>query len=149
MLAGSSIDAIRHADTDQCGTNSSFVLRGILCGMPRKRSRNRPSDGGGSYSRSAAAPRPQAGARSLAGAIYHGTGALEAVAPDLAGDPKATLGEAVRRNPKLLPKPLDTALSQLWGYARLNEARHVKETEREDAGLVVGLAAVATYLTKK
>jgi hypothetical protein len=79
-------------------------------------------------------------------------GALEAVARDLTGDAKATLGEAIKRNPKLLPKPLDTALSQVWGYAS-NEARHVeegREPEREEAELVVGLAAVvATYLTKK
>lgn len=88
----------------------------------------------------------------LAGAIYHGMGALEAVARDLSGDAKATLGEVLKRNPKLLPKPLDTALSQVWGYAS-NEARHVeegREPEREEAELVVGLAAVvATYLTKK
>ena len=88
----------------------------------------------------------------LPGAIYHGMGALEAVARNLSGDTKATLGEVLKKNPDLLPKPLDTALSQVWGYAS-NEARHVKEgqePEREEAELVVGLAAVvATYLTKK
>ena len=87
-----------------------------------------------------------------AGAIYHAMGALEAVARDLAGDPKATLGEVVKRNPDLLPKPLDTALSQIWGYAS-NEARHVlegHEPNREEAELLVGLAAVmATYLIRK
>ncbi len=62
----------------------------------------------------------------LAGAIYHCMGALEAVARDLTGDAKATLGEVLKRNPKLLPRPLDTALSQVWGYAS-NEARHVEE----------------------
>ena len=35
----------------------------------------------------------------LAGAIYHGMGALEAVARDLTGDAKATLGEVLKRNP--------------------------------------------------
>ena len=93
--------------------------------------------------------RPEA---DLSGAIYHAMGALEAVARELAGDPKATLGEVVKRNPALLPKPLDTALAQLWGYAS-NEARHVqegREPSREEAELLVGLAAVmATYLTKK
>jgi hypothetical protein len=58
----------------------------------------------------------------------------------------------LKKNPDLLPKPLDTALSRVWGYAS-NEARHVKEgqeLEREEAELVVALAAVvATYLTKK
>ena len=80
-------------------------------------------------------------------------GALEAVARDLAGDPKATLGKVLKRNPDLLPKPLDTAVSQLWGYAS-TEARHVqegrREPNREEAELLVGLAAVmATYLTRK
>ena len=71
---------------------------------------------------------------------------------DLTGDSKATLGEAVKRYPGLLPKPLDTALSQIWGYAS-NEARHVqegRETSREEAELLVGLAAaLSTYLTRK
>src|SRR5574338_667404 len=88
----------------------------------------------------------------LPGAIYHAMAALEAVARNLSGDSKATLGEVLKRHPNLLPKPLDTALSQVWGYAS-NEARHVKEgrdPEREQAELVVGLAAVvATYLSKK
>ena len=72
--------------------------------------------------------------------------------PGGGGDPKATLGEVVKRNPDLLPKPLDTALSQLWDYAS-NGARHVqegREPAREEAELLVGLAAVlATYLTRK
>lgn len=88
----------------------------------------------------------------LPGAIYHGMGALEAIARDLTGDTKATLGEVLKRNPGLLPKPLDSALSQVWGFAS-NEARHVEEghePSREEAELIVGLAAVvATYLTKK
>lgn len=93
--------------------------------------------------------RPQA---DLPGAVYHAMGALECVARDLTGDAKATLGEAVKRNPGLLPKPLDTALSQIWGYAS-NEARHVEEgheINREEAELLVGLAAaLAGYLTRK
>lgn len=88
----------------------------------------------------------------LPGAIYHGMGALEAVARDLSGDTKATLGETLKRSPGLVPKPLDSALSLVWGYAS-NEARHVeegREPSREEAELIVGLAAVvATYLTKK
>jgi hypothetical protein len=54
--------------------------------------------------------RPQA---DLSGAAYHAMGALECVARDLTGDPKATLGEILKRHPDLLPKPLDTALSQV------------------------------------
>jgi hypothetical protein len=75
----------------------------------------------------------------LPGAVYHAMGALECVARDITGDAKATLGEVIKRNPGLLPKPLDNALSQIWGYAS-NEARHVQEgqeTNREEAELLV------------
>jgi hypothetical protein len=93
--------------------------------------------------------RPEA---DLPGAVYHAMGSLECVARDLTGDDKATLGEALKRYPGLLPKPLDTALSQIWGYAS-NEARHVqegREPNREEAELVVGLAAaLSTYLVRK
>jgi len=84
--------------------------------------------------------RPQA---DLPGAVYHAMGSLECVVRDLAGDSKATLGEALKKYPGLLPKPLDTALSQIWGYAS-NEARHVKEgreTNRQEAELLVKLTA--------
>jgi AbiJ N-terminal domain 4 len=77
----------------------------------------------------------------LPGAVYHAMGALECLARDVTGDPKATLGEVLKRNPGLLPKPLDVALSQVWGYAS-NEARHVEEGRepgRDEAELVVGL----------
>lgn len=88
----------------------------------------------------------------LRGAIMHGMGALECLARDVTGDPKATLGEILKRYPDLLPRPVDEALSKLWGYAS-NEARHVeegREPEREDAEMIVGLAAtMATYLTRK
>jgi len=88
----------------------------------------------------------------LPGAVYHAMGALECLARDVTGEPKATLGEVLKRNPGLLPKPLDTALQQVWGYAS-NEARHVsegREPGRDEAELVVGLcAAVSTYLTRR
>jgi AbiJ N-terminal domain 4 len=93
--------------------------------------------------------RPEA---DLPGAAYHAMGALECVARDLTDDPKATLGEILKRHPGLLPKPLDTALSQVWGYAS-NVARHVqegREISREEAELLVGLSAtVSTYLLRK
>jgi hypothetical protein len=93
--------------------------------------------------------RPEA---DLPGAAYHAMGSLECVARDLTGDPKATLGEILKRHPGLLPKPLDTALSQVWGYAS-SEARHVlegREISREEAELLVGLSAtVSTYLLRK
>jgi hypothetical protein len=93
--------------------------------------------------------RPEA---DLPGAIYHAMGAMECVARDVSGEPKATLGEILKKHQGLLPPPLDPALSQIWGYAS-NEARHVREgrnPSREEAELIVGLAAaLATYLTRK
>src|SRR5579862_2585690 len=87
----------------------------------------------------------------LPGAIYHAMGALECVARDLTSDPRATLGEILKRYVGLLPKPLDTALAQVWGYAS-NEARHVEEGRepgRDEAELVVGLsAAISGYLVR-
>lgn len=88
----------------------------------------------------------------MPGAVYHALGALECVARDLAGDSKATLGQVMKKHPDLLPKPLDEAVSKMWGYAS-NEARHVvegRETNREEAELLVGLSAVLSgYLTRK
>lgn len=93
--------------------------------------------------------RPEA---DTSGAVYHAMGALECVARDLSGEPKLTLGQILKRRPDLLPKPLDEALSQIWGYAS-NEARHVAEgraPNMDGAELIVGLAAnIATYLNKK
>ena len=60
-------------------------------------------------------------------------GALEAVARDLAGDAKLTLGEVLKRHPGLLPRPLDSALGQIWGYA-LNEVRHVEGVSAQPRG---------------
>ena len=68
----------------------------------------------------------------------------------LTGD-KGTLGEVLKHHQDLLPQPLGTAISKVWGYAS-NVARHVEEghePNREEAELVVGLAAaVAIYLTR-
>src|SRR5690606_5593927 len=53
----------------------------------------------------------------LTGALQHGMAALECVARDLVGEPNATLGDIIRRNPGLMPRPLDTAVEKLWGFA--------------------------------
>lgn len=88
----------------------------------------------------------------VSGAAYHAMGSLECVARDVTGDPKATLGQILKRYPALLPKPLDAALSQIWGYAS-EEARHVQEGReigREEAAFLVGLSAtISTYLSGK
>ena len=86
----------------------------------------------------------------VTGAIQHACAAMEATARDLTGDPKATLGQLVKRLD--LPKPLDTAAEKLWGYAS-NNARHGLEGQHVDtpeAELIVSVAcAVCTYLAKR
>jgi hypothetical protein len=88
----------------------------------------------------------------ITGAIQHAMAALECVARDVTGDQNATLGELIKQNPGLLPKPLDTGVEKIWGYAS-DQARHVREGKTPDireAELVVGLAgSLATYLVKK
>jgi hypothetical protein len=88
----------------------------------------------------------------LAGAITHAIAALECVMGDITGDPKATLGDFLKKYPDL-EGSLKKALEGLWGYANNEGARHGKEgvvPKREEAELVVGIAAsVVTYLGRK
>jgi hypothetical protein len=88
----------------------------------------------------------------LRGAVYHTMGSLECLARAITGDPRATLGEILKKHPDLLPGPLHEALSKVGGSA-LIEARHFNQDQkpkREEAELLVGLAAtVATYWSKK
>jgi hypothetical protein len=68
------------------------------------------------------------------------------------GDHRATLGEIIKRNPDLFPRPLDEAMAKLWGYAS-GAARHVREgnvPSHAEAELIVGTTAAAcTYLAAK
>lgn len=86
------------------------------------------------------------------GAVQHSMAALECVAKDVTGQSKATLGEILKKNNTLVPKPLDEAVHKLWGFAS-DKARHVREGEtldRHEAHLVVGLSAALTnYLIQK
>jgi AbiJ N-terminal domain 4 len=88
----------------------------------------------------------------LRGAVYHTMGSLECLARAITGDPRATLGEILKKHPDLLPRPLHEALSKVGGSA-LIEAHHFNQDQkpkREEAELLVGLAAtVATYWSKK
>lgn len=88
----------------------------------------------------------------LTGAIQHAMAALECITRDACGDPKATLGEIMKRYPTLMPSPLDEAISKIWGYAS-ETGRHLREgrePNREEAELIVGLSATcATYLVNK
>ena len=88
----------------------------------------------------------------VSGAIQHALASLECVARDFTGDDKATLGTLLKRHADIVPKPLDSALHMLWGYAS-EQGRHLKEgrapgyAEAELA--VVTAAAVARYLSHK
>jgi hypothetical protein len=88
----------------------------------------------------------------VTGAIHHAVAALECVAKEVAGEPKATLGQILARHGAIVPKPLDQAVEKIWGFAS-DRARHVREGQslaREEAHLVVGLAAVlVNYLAHK
>jgi len=85
----------------------------------------------------------------LTGAIHHAMAALECTARQVTGDPKGTLGEIIKRYPDLLPKPLDDAVTKMWGYSS-EVARHVREGRtplHEETQLVVEVAAAScSYL---
>ncbi len=88
----------------------------------------------------------------VTGAIQHAMAALECTAREAVGDPRATLGDVLRRHPNLFPKPLDDGISRLWGYAS-ETGRHLRQgrvPSRAEAELLVGVAASAcTYLATK
>ena len=88
----------------------------------------------------------------ITGAIQHAMAALECVARAATGDSKATLGEIMKRYRDLMPRPLDEAVTKLWGFASEN-ARHMNEGSAlafEEAELVVTtVASLCTYLAKK
>lgn len=88
----------------------------------------------------------------VTGAIQHAMAALESVTREATGDSKATLGEILKRNPGLVPPPLDEAMNKVWGYAS-DHARHGREDRVptwDEAQLTVGMAAsVVSYLIGK
>ncbi len=86
------------------------------------------------------------------GAIQHSIACLECVAREVTGNRKATLGELIKKNPNIIPKPLDTAIEKIWSFAS-EQGRHLREGEAPEyleAELVVQLsAAISTYLGKR
>lgn len=85
----------------------------------------------------------------ITGAVSHSMAAVECVAQDVLGT-SGTLGAVVAQLD--LPKPLDQAVSKLYGFAS-QHGRHVNEQSRpslEDAELLVQVScAVCSYLAKK
>ncbi len=88
----------------------------------------------------------------ITGAIQHSMAALECVAREVCGDPKATLGELLKKFKGLIPKPLDISIEKAWGFAS-EMGRHLREGREptfEEAELILGLcASVSVYLVKK
>ena len=84
------------------------------------------------------------------GAIQHAMAALECVARDVTGRPGKTLGALISELD--LPKPLDSALEKMWGYAS-EVGRHLREGRQpsfDEAELVVTIACgVSTYLSRR
>lgn len=88
----------------------------------------------------------------ITGAIQHSMAALECVAREVCDDPKATLGEILKRFQGIIPKPLDNSIEKAWGFAS-EMGRHLREGRVpifEEAELILGLcASVSVYLIKK
>ena len=78
--------------------------------------------------------------------------ALECTSREAAGDRQSTLGQIITRNRDLFPKPLDSALEKMWGYAS-ETWRHLKEgntPDRAEAELVVRVSAsLSAYLASR
>ena len=62
------------------------------------------------------------------GAVQHAVAAMECVARDVSGGSNSTLGKLINNNPNLLPRPLNTAVEKIWGYAS-DRGRHLREGE--------------------
>lgn len=53
----------------------------------------------------------------ITGAIQHSMAALECVAREISGQSRITLGQILKRNPELIPKPLNKSVEKAWGFA--------------------------------
>ena len=88
----------------------------------------------------------------VTGSIQHAMAALECVVRDVTGDPKSTLGDLMKLFPDAVPRPLDIAISKIWGFTS-ERGRHLRENDAPDiaeAELIVGLAGSLTaYMVKK
>jgi hypothetical protein len=93
--------------------------------------------------------KPQA---DITGAVQHSVACLECVSREITGDKKSTLGDIIKKNPGIVPAPLDKAIEKIWGYTS-EQGRHLREGQTpsfEEAELVVELtAAISIYLAKK
>jgi hypothetical protein len=88
----------------------------------------------------------------ITGAIQHSLACLECVCREATGNKKATLGELMSKAGNIVPKPLDQAISYIWGFTS-EQGRHLREGRNPgylEAELVVEVSvAISTYLSKK
>ena len=70
----------------------------------------------------------------------------------MTGDKKDTLGTLMNKHPEIVPPPLNTAISKIFGFAS-EQGRHLQEGREpayEEAELLVHLSAsLCSYLCKK
>ena len=87
----------------------------------------------------------------ITGAVQHGLAALECVCREITGS-NDTLGKLINDNSDLIPKPLDTAVVKMYGYAS-EQGRHLhegREPSYDEAFLLVHISAsLCTYLVNK
>lgn len=88
----------------------------------------------------------------ITGSVQHSVAALECLCREVTGNKKATLGQLIKDNPNIVPKPLDNVVNKIFGFAS-EHGRHLHEgtvPDYEEAELVVHLSAsLCTYLAKK
>jgi hypothetical protein len=95
--------------------------------------------------------RPEA---DITGAVQHSLASLECAIREVTGSTKGkeTLGPVLKKNPGLIPAPLDEVAEMIFGFGS-NHGRHLREGKEpsfEEAELVVGVsAALSTYLGRK
>lgn len=87
----------------------------------------------------------------ITGSVQHSMAALECLCREITGH-KSTLGKLIVDNPDIVPKPLNNAVKEIYGFAS-EKGRHLlegKDPAYEEAELVVYLSAtLCSYLAKK
>lgn len=88
----------------------------------------------------------------ITGSIQHSLASLECLSREITGCKNDTLGKLIKSNPDIVPKPLDSVISQLYGFAS-EHGRHLREGEAPDfdeAELTVHIcASLCVYMAKK
>lgn len=88
----------------------------------------------------------------ITGAIQHSIACLECVCREATGDENATLGDLMKKYQEIVPKPLDKAITSIWGFSS-EQGRHLREGRTPDyleAELLVELSSsISNYIANK